>query len=155
MVRNVFIAFKSCAFMYQSGLTSWKYHITFKRWNIFEIWFMGLATIKILVLLPNIYYREINWLFACLILNSGLSYWLSFLFHIRSCVALQKPMKSVRKYQAWFGLKMFLLVCIYLLSPLFTLDAAKKSYHFDHKSLSFQRYPFLMDCRGLVYRKYL
>ena len=116
---------------------------------------MGMAALKIFVLLPNIYYKEINWLYACLVLNAGLSYWLSFLFHIRSCVALQKPMKSVRKYQAWFGIKIFLLISIYLLSPLFTLNAAKQSWHWEKKKVDVKRYPFLMDCNGIVYRKYL
>ena len=87
-VRNIFIFCKSIAFIYKSAWTSNKYKVTYQRLNVFEIWFMGMAAVKILVLLPNIYYREINWLFACLILNSFLSYWLSYTFHIRSCVAL-------------------------------------------------------------------
>ena len=97
-VRNTFIFCKSLAFIYKSIWTSKKYKATYMRLNIFEIWFMGLAGVKILVLLPNIYYRDINWLYACFVLNSFLSYWLSYTFHVRSCVALQKPLSSVRKY---------------------------------------------------------
>ena len=97
-IRNIFIAFKSLAFMYKSSWTSRKYKLTYQKCNVFEIWFMGMAAVKIFVLLPNIYYKEINWLYACFVLNSGLAYWLSFMFHIRSCVALQRPMKTVRLF---------------------------------------------------------
>ena len=151
-VRNTFIFLKSLAFMYKSVWTSRRYRLTFGKWNIFEIWFMGMAAVKILILLPNIYYKEINWLFACLVLNAGLSYWLSFNFHIRSCVALQKPMKSVRKYKVWFGIRIFLLIFIYFASPLFILKASKDSGWWNEKKL--RKYPFLMDCTSLVYRKY-
>ena len=89
-IRNCFIAFKSIAFIYTSGKTSLQYRLTHQRLNVFEIWFMGMAAIKILILFPNIYFKEMNWLFLCLILNSFLAYWLSFTFHIRSCVALEK-----------------------------------------------------------------
>ena len=110
---------------------------------------MGMAAVKILILLPNIYYKEINWLFTCLVINSGLSYWLSFTFHIRSCVALQRPLSSVRKFKAWLGLRAFLLLFIYFASPLFILKASKESAHWETKRLD--HYPFLMDCTALVY----
>ena len=137
--------------MYKSAWTSRKYKLTFKKCNVFEIWFMGMAAVKIMLLLPNIYYKEINWLYSCFLLNSGLAYWLSFMFHIRSCVALQRPMKTVRLFQAWFGLKMFLLTALWFLSPLFVLDASKKSGFWKKKL--FKDYPFIMDCSSLVYRK--
>ena len=150
-IRNTFIFFKSLAFIYKSIWTSRKYKATYMQLNIFEIWFMALAGVKILVLLPNIYYKEINWLYACFVLNSFLSYWLSCNFHIRSCVALQKPLSTVRKYRAWFGFKVFFLIAMYLLSPLFVLRASKRSGFWNDKSL--KDYPFLMDCTSLVYRK--
>ena len=118
---------------------------------MFEIWFMAMAAIKILVLLPNIYYKEINWLYACFILNSFLSYWLSYTFHIRSCVALKKPINNARKYQVWFGIKVSILVLMYALSPFLVLRASKKSGFWKKRTL--KDYPFLMDCASLVYRK--
>ena len=150
-VRNIFIFCKSIAFIYKSAWTSNKYKVTYQRRNVFEIWFMGMAAIKILVLLPNIYYKEINWLFACLILNSFLSYWLSYIFHIRSCVALYKSMSSARKYQVWFYFKVTALITIYLISPFLVIDASKESGYW--KKRAFRDYPFLMDCTSLVYRK--
>ena len=150
-IRNCFIAFKSFAFIYTSGKTSLKYRLTYQRLNIFEIWFMGMAAVKILILFPNIYYKEINWLYACFILNSFLAYWLSFTFHIRSCVALQKDTSRARKYQALFGFKIFMLIALYTLSPFFTLDAAKRSGYWKLKG--WKDYPILMDCTSIVYRK--
>ena len=119
--------------------------------NVFEIWFMGMAAIKILILFPNIYYKEINWLYACFILNSFLAYWLSYTFHIRSCVALHKDTSRARKYQAWFGFKIFMLIALYTLSPFFMSEKAKESGYWELRG--WKDYPILMDCTAVVYRK--
>ena len=99
--------------------------------------------LKIAMLLPNIYLKEINYLYYCFLMNSALIFWLSHMLAIRSCVILKKPWWKVRFYQLWFGIRILLLFISFLILPF--VDVKRNN---DDKS-----YIFAMNCTHLIYRK--
>jgi len=51
---------------------------------------MFLCALKIIILMPDVFIYELNWLFYALALNSGLAYTLSYALRSRTMVVLEK-----------------------------------------------------------------
>lgn len=85
--RSAFI-FLNCAFrVYKSGEVSWRYFQTYDTVLQFEIWFMAACAVKVLLLMPQmLVFDNINYLFACFVINSAMM--LASNYHLHSkCMA--------------------------------------------------------------------
>ena len=138
--RNVFICLKCITFIYKSIWTASRYHKTNKSCCQFEIWFLIIASIKIAVLLPNIYWKDINYIYACFLMDSILIFWLSHTLQIRSCVILKRSKCAVMSYKVWFGFRLFLVFSSWVYAPFFDVrDDWDKDYM------------FIMTCTPVLY----
>ena len=67
-----------------------RYYQTYKSFNQVEIWMLLLTMVKVTVLMPNYFLREINYLYMVFIINSATTFWLSHILHIRSCIIQER-----------------------------------------------------------------
>ena len=63
-----------------------RYYQTYKTFNQVEIWILLLTGVKVTILLPDYFLREINFLYWVFVLNSLTTFWLSHVLHIRGCI---------------------------------------------------------------------
>ena len=82
-----------------------------------EIWLLIITAIKVAILLPNYFIREINFLFLVFMINSATTFWLSHLLHIRGCIIHEKPKSSVRFFQCLLTARIVLLLALYFSAP--------------------------------------
>ena len=82
-----------------------------------EIWLLIITAVKVAILLPNYFIREINFLFLVFMINSATTFWLSHLLHIRGCIILEKPKSYVRFYRSLLTARIVLLLALYFLAP--------------------------------------
>ena len=75
----MFVIAKCLMFGYKLILMMRRYHLTYKKWNVPENWFIGFTILKIAILLPNYWLREINMILLVFVLNSMCSYWLNYM----------------------------------------------------------------------------
>ena len=60
---------------------------------------MILTAIKVTALCPDYFLYEINWLFYVFVVNSGTTFWLSHVLHMRGCIIKQRPKMVVRGFK--------------------------------------------------------
>ena len=85
--------------------------MTFGTYNIPEVYILAFTLLKITMILPNYFIREINTLAVVFLLNSMTSYSLSYVFAQRTCVVLELPIRKLK-----FNRYMFItVVCIFAL----------------------------------------
>lgn len=91
-IRNiffeVFVVLKCASFGYKLIWMTKRYKMTHNTFNLPEVWLIGITMLKILILLPNYFIREINMLYLVFLLNSYCSYFLTYLFSQRTCILL-------------------------------------------------------------------
>lgn len=63
-----------------------RYYVTYKKFNQAEIWLLLLTVFKVTIVLPNYFYREINWLYYVFVINSFTTFYLSHILHMRGCI---------------------------------------------------------------------
>ena len=61
-------------------------HETYKQCNMVEIWLLVITGLKVTILLPDYFLQEINYLYIVFIINSGTTFWLSHVLHLRACI---------------------------------------------------------------------
>lgn len=138
--RSAFMVLKGLAFVGKSLQVAFLYRKTYKKWLTFETLFLVICAIKILILMPDVFIYELNWLFYALALNSSLAYTLSFELRSRTNRMLDATDASHRLSIIWYGARMAVLVFI-MITPLIDF--------FDKKA------PHYMVCDKLIYRKCL
>ena len=116
-----------------------RYKMTYGTYNIPEVFIIFVTLLKIIMILPNYYFREINTLAVVFILNSMTSYALSYVFAQRTCVVLQLPVKKFK----WNRIGIISLATTYIIImfilPVFNL--------FDENDTSkFKTYNLIMHC---------
>ena len=89
-----------------------RYYTTYKKCNQVEIWLLLLTAIKVTVLMPNYFIREINYLYAVFIINSATTFWLSHILHIRSCIIQERSECTARCFLALTVARVCLLIII-------------------------------------------
>lgn len=77
-VRSVFMVLKGLMFVLKSIQVGLLYRKTYKRCAQFETTFLFFSAIKIIILIPNVFLYNINWMFYVLAMNSALAYTLSY-----------------------------------------------------------------------------
>ena len=63
-----------------------RYYQTYKTFNQVEIWILLLTGLKVTILLPDYFLKEINFLYWVFVLNSLTTFWLSHVLHLRGCI---------------------------------------------------------------------
>ena len=140
---GVFFIIKATLFDLQYFGYIKRYIQTYLSWNQVEIWLMMLTIIKFNVVLPDYYFKEINWFFWIFIINSFVTYWLSHVIHMRSVMMRQASRCAARSFVAVFAIKIITLICIILAGPIFdnlTRDDKFDTYSF--KLTCSKNYPY-------------
>ena len=141
----IFIPAKTIAFDYGIFHYIVRYLETYKVWCQAEIWILILTAIKVTVLCPDYFLYEINWLFYVFVVNSGTTFWLSHVLHMRGCIIKQKPKMVVRGFKFLTFTRFSLLFIILFLSPfldqLFTDSKGNYEYRFLFTCNPDQVYP--------------
>ena len=78
MVRSAFMILKGLMFVLKSIQVGLLYRKTYKRCAQFETIFLFISAIKIIILIPDVFIYDINWMFYVLAMNSALAYTLSY-----------------------------------------------------------------------------
>lgn len=78
MVRSAFMIVKGLMFVLKSIQVGLLYRKTYKRCAQFETIFLFISAIKIIILIPDVFIYDINWMFYVLAINSALAYTLSY-----------------------------------------------------------------------------
>ena len=78
MVRSAFMILKGLMFVLKSIQVGLLYRKTYKRCAQFETIFLFISAIKIIILIPDVFIYDINWIFYVLAMNSALAYTLSY-----------------------------------------------------------------------------
>ena len=84
MVRSAFMILKGLMFVLKSIQVGLLYRKTYKRCAQFETIFLFISAIKIIILIPDVFIYDINWMFYVLAMNSALAYTLSYELRIRT-----------------------------------------------------------------------
>lgn len=84
MLRSMFMIAKGLAFIAKSIQVGLLYRKTYKRKLQYETIFMFLNALKIMILMPDVFVYEMNWLYWSLAINSGLAYSLSYVLRKRT-----------------------------------------------------------------------
>ena len=113
------------------------YKKTYDQWMQFEVIFLLVSAFKIVLLVPDVFLYEINWLFYSLALNSALAYTLSYELRTRTKTVLG----SEKTYLAtgWYLARMLFLAFI-MITPFF-------NFFFDDDSVHY------LVCTPVLYRK--
>lgn len=117
-LRDLFMVTKGLVFVAKSIQLSFLYKKTYGTWNQFEVIFLLLCSFKILLLMPDVFLYEINWLFYALALNSGLAYTLSYILHERQVDVLEMKGKRTKLPVIWYSCRMVFLAFV-MITPLF------------------------------------
>lgn len=139
LLRGAFMILKGLAFVLKSIQVGLLYKKTYKQSAQFETIFLLISAIKIIVLIPNVFIYEINWIFYVLVLNSALAYTLSFELRRRTTTLLNMDKKAKTCSKVWFIARMCLLMFI-IASTFVRLDKVKSNH-------------FFLTCLPIVYRK--
>ena len=141
---QVFAVFKCASFAYKLFWIMKRYKMTYGTYNIPEVFIIGFTLLKIIILLPNYFFREINTLAVVFILNSMTSYALSYVFAQRTCVVLGLPVKKFECNRIGFIAVCTTYTVIMFVLPLFDI--------FEQKGSTYKTYNLLMYCdEGKVY----
>ena len=90
-----------------------------------------ISAIKVTLLLPNYFLREINYLFCIFIANSATTFWLSHVLHIRGCIIQNRSKRWARSFQLLLAMRLFLLFLILVLAPAFVnIYAHEKEFYY-------------------------
>lgn len=95
-----------------------------------EIWFLGLSAIKILILIPNILIRvNINYLFTMFVFNSLMQIVSNYYIHTKALSAMYNTDNSVR-FSLLLVLRLFFvfLIVMWAMYPVFGLSCAPDPY---------------------------
>lgn len=115
--KEILMVLKGFWFLFEFVVVALVYRKTLKSCCKFEIVFMLVSALKILLLLVDSVMFEINLLFFVLVFNSALAYTLSYMLRVRACFFLDENKTPVRQ-TVWYGIRMLLLLLI-MLSPIF------------------------------------
>ena len=142
-----FMVIKTLAFDFSFYSYVQRYRKTYGTWNQVEICLLILAAVKLTILLPNYFFKKINYLFYIFALNTLCTFWLSHILHLRGCIIRNVSSCTARSYMALFILKIAILAVLVGVSPLFEAYFSK-----SHQLNDF--YDFMMTCKfPPVYRK--
>ena len=154
-IFGAFVIFKTVIFDLQFYSYIKRYWETYQTLNQVEIWIMLFTAIKITVVVPDYVFNEINWLFWVFIVNSAMTFWLSHILHMRACMVHQSSVCEARAFVAVFAFRIFLIICIIILGPIFdnlsNNEGAEYEYSFRLKCTDDNPYPirfiliFLLD----------
>ena len=138
MFRSTFMVLKGLAFVGKSIQVSLLYKKSYKNWLQFDSIFLVIGAIKILILMPDVFIYELNWLFYALALNSSLAYTLSFELRRRTHRILDDTQNKQRCSVIWYGIRMAILVFI-MITPFIDFFFPGSPHH--------------LVCTNLIYRK--
>lgn len=79
---------KSVIFFAKMVALASRYYSTVGKCNTFEIWFCCTTIVKVGIILPLYFIRDINLLYLVFVINSFTTMWLSHVLRIRTQVAL-------------------------------------------------------------------
>ena len=65
-----------------------RYLKTYKTWMQAEIWILILTAIKVSILLPNYWIKNMNYIYWVFVMNTTTTFWLSHVLHQRNSVVL-------------------------------------------------------------------
>ena len=152
-VFNAFVLIKIILYVYKYILIEIRYVRTFKSYRQTEVWWTNLKILMLVVLLPNYFYKEINYLYFCFLLNSVNTYWYSYILHLRAAICLERPVRRVRIIQVYFAFQLLILLTSTLLYPLLEdkifADKNDSAKNYNKRSLLFH-----CNKKSIIYRKY-
>ena len=105
-----------------------------------EVYFVAVTLIKVVILLPNYFIREMNLFYYVFSMNSICSYFLTYILTQRTCVLLGLGLKKLWWNKVGFIVQVVCFIAVTFLSPILDKN--------DTDS-----YSFLLHCTELVYRK--
>lgn len=122
--RSLFMITKGLWFVYKFVIVGFLYQRTYRQWLQFEVVFFLISALKILLLMPDVFFYEINWLFYGLALNSALAYSLSFELRMRTKTVLGS--KNSKPLKCWYAARMGFLIFI-MVTPFLNFMAYEKT----------------------------
>jgi len=129
---------KGIAFVGKSIQVSLLYKKSYKKMLQFEVIFLVIGATKILILMPEVFIYELNWLFYAMALNSSLAYTLSFELRRRTHRILDDTQNKQRCSVIWYGIRMAILVFV-MITPFINFVFKESPHH--------------LDCTKMIYRK--
>ena len=132
-IFGVIIALKTLFFDYHIFFYVKRYLQTYKTWMQAEIWIFIITAIKVSILAPNYWIKDMNWIYWTFILNSLTTFWLSHVLHQRNGVVLAR---GVRVSWAYTALTIFRTCTLFFF--IFVYPAIFENWH--------PGYEFLMRC---------
>lgn len=118
---EVFVVFKCASFAYKLFWMMKRYKMTYGTYNIPEVFIIFFTLLKIIIILPNYFFKEINTLAVVFILNSMTSYALSYVLAQRTCVVLQLPVRKFKCNRYGFIAYASIYTVIMFILPVFDL----------------------------------
>jgi hypothetical protein len=137
VARATFMVSKGIWFVVKFVNVGLLYKKTYKVWCQFEVLFFLGSAFKVLILMPDVFLYEINWLFYGLALNSALAYTLSYELRQRTFKVL--GITDSKWATIWYGARMTFLIFIMITPFINFIDPDTKHY---------------LTCEYVLYRKF-
>ena len=130
VLRDLFIGGKCTLLLIKSFQVSFRYYRTYDTILQWEIWYMGLSAVKILILIPNILVIvNINYLFTMFVLNSLMQIISDYYIHTKALKAMYNTDHSVRfSLLLVFRIFLLFLIVMWAIYPVFGLSCAPEPY---------------------------
>ena len=128
--RDLFIGGKCTLLVIKSSQVAFRYYSTYDTILQWEIWYLALSAIKILILIPNILIIvNINYLFTMFVLNSLMQIVSDYYIHTKALKAMYNTNHSVG-FSLLLVLRLFLLflIVMWAMYPVFGLSCAPEPY---------------------------
>ena len=128
-VFAVFLIVKAILFDLQFYNYIKRYKETYQTWNQVEIWIMLLTAVKITILIPDYFVKNINWIFWIFATNSAVTFWLSHVLHMRAIMARKATVCAARSIIALFAIRLLLLFVILVVGPVIDRVLTETKYY--------------------------
>ena len=141
MMRSIFMIVKGLAFIAKSIQVGLLYMKTYKRKVQFETIFMFLNALKIVILMPDVFVYEMNWLYWSLAINSCLAYSLSYVLRMRTAQILDLSNTRRNLAKIWIAFRISVLFFV-TITPAIDFNKRKADLN-----------PHYLTCDPVLYRK--
>ena len=106
----LFIVVKIVLYLFKFVFIAVRYFKTFGTLKKFEIWWFVLKGLALAILLPNYFFRDINWMYYTFVINSVTTYWLSFSIKMRLLIAQERAGWLLRFNQIYFCTQICIII---------------------------------------------
>ena len=130
ILRDLFIGGKCLLLIIKTFQVSCRYYQTYDTILQFEIWYLAMSAIKILILIPNILVVvNINYLFTMFTINQLMTIISNYIMHTKTLLAMYNTESSLN-FSLLLALRLFLLfmIVMWAMYPTFGLECYPDPY---------------------------